>query len=115
MLKIVSDASINTDRGRFRCAPDGIMNAVAPELARPKNLKLGQLKMENHVRRKDQLVMPGAVVVRPLSVRVVKTKFGPNSNKLVGPPGYADGMLGIVRGEASPAADLVVKIFVTHG
>jgi len=41
MLKIVSDTSINTDRGRFRCAPDGIMNAVAPELAWPKNLKLG--------------------------------------------------------------------------
>src|SRR6478752_10670266 len=70
--------------------------------------------MENHVRRKDQLVMPGAVVVRPLSVRVVITKLGPNSNKLVGPPGDPDGMFGILCGKPSPGTHLVVKVFIPH-
>ena len=46
---------------------------------------------------------------------MIKSKLGTNGNKLVGPPSDTDGMLGIVRGKAGPAPDLVVKIFVTHG
>jgi len=71
--------------------------------------------MKDYVRREDELIMSGAVVVSAVRIRMIKSKLGSNSYKLVGPPGDADGMLGIVRGEASPAADLVVKIFVTHG
>ena len=72
--------------------------------------------MEDHVRDKDELIMPRAVIVTLCSVvRMIKPKLGTNSNELVRPPGNTDGMLGVVRGKASPAPDLVVKIFVAHG
>ena len=71
--------------------------------------------MKDHVGRKDELIMPGAVVVRPGSVRMIVAKLRANGNEPIGPPGDADRMLGIIGGEASPAANLVVKIFVTHG
>ena len=70
--------------------------------------------MEDHVCAKDELVMPGSVVKGSLSVRVVIPKLGTNRNDFIWPPRDADSMLGIICGEASPAADLVVKIFVTH-
>lgn len=73
------------------------------------------LEVEDRIRGKSELIMPGSIVVYPFSIRMIKTKLGAYGNNLVGPPGDADGMLGIVRGEASPAADLVAKIFVTHG
>ena len=46
---------------------------------------------------------------------MIKSKLGTNGNKFVRPPGDADGMLRVFRSKAGPAADLVVKIFVTHG
>src|SRR6516165_1423853 len=71
--------------------------------------------VENHVGSKSELIMPSSVVVYPFSIRMIVTKLGAYGNKLVGPPGDADGMLGIVRGKASPATDFVVEIFVSHG
>ena len=73
------------------------------------------LEVEDHIRAKHELIMPGSIVVYSFSIRMIITKLGAYGNNLVGPPGDADGMRGIVRGEASPAADLVVKIFVAHG
>jgi hypothetical protein len=72
-------------------------------------------KVEDHVCAKDELVMPGSVVKGSLSVRVVIAKLGPYGNELVWPPGDADGMLRIVGRETSPAPNLVLKIFVSHG
>jgi hypothetical protein len=73
------------------------------------------LIVEDHVGGKSELIMPGSVAVYPFCIRMIITKFGAYGYKLVGPPSDADGMLGIVRGEAGPTADLVVKIFVSHG
>ena len=72
-------------------------------------------KVEDHIRRKDELVMPGSIVIRPCSVRVVIPKLGTNRNDFIWPPRDADSMLGIICGEASPATDLIVKIFIAHG
>ncbi len=71
--------------------------------------------MKDYVGREDELVMPGSVVKGSLSVRVVIPKLGTYGNELVWPPGDAYGMLRIVGGEASPAPNLVLKIFVSHG
>src|SRR5882724_8898527 len=71
--------------------------------------------MKDHVGREDELIMPGAVVVRPSSVRMIVAKLGADGNEPIGPPGDANRMLGIIRGEASSAAHLVIKIFVSHG
>src|SRR5690348_17199353 len=46
---------------------------------------------------------------------MIITKLGAYGNKLIGPPGDADRMLRIVGGKASPASDLVFKVFVSHG
>ena len=62
-------------------------------------------KMEDYIRGKDELVVPCTIVIRSRSVGMIKSKLGAYGNYLVRPPGDADGMLGIVRGKAGPAAD----------
>ena len=71
--------------------------------------------MENHIRREGELVMPGSVVVYSFSVGMIVPEFRTDRNEFIGPPGDTDRMLRIVRGKASPATDLVVEIFVSHG
>ena len=73
------------------------------------------LVVEDYIRGKSELVMPRSVVKGSLSVRVVIPKLGTYGNELVWPPSDADGMLRIVGREASPAPNLVLKIFVSHG
>jgi len=71
--------------------------------------------MKDHVGREDELIMLGAIVVRPSSVRMIVAKLRADGNEFIGPPRDADCMLGIIRGEASAAPNLVVKIFIAHG
>ena len=71
--------------------------------------------VEDHVGGEGELVMSCSVVVYSFIVGMIVTKLGAYCKKLVGPPGDANGMLGIVRREAGPTTNLVVKIFVTHG
>ncbi len=71
--------------------------------------------MEDHVGDKGELVMPRSVVVRPFIVRMIVTKLWTYGDELVGPPGNSNGMLRILRREASPAPNLVIKIFVSNG
>jgi len=73
------------------------------------------LVVENHVGGKHELVMPRSVVIHPFIVRMIVAKLWTYGDELIGPPGNSNGMLRILRREASPAANLVVKIFISHG
>ena len=72
------------------------------------------LVVEDHIRGKSELVMPGSVVVSPFVVRMIVAKLRTYCDELVGPPGNSNGMLRIRRREASPTPNLVIKIFVSH-
>ena len=76
---------------------------------------MDQLVVEDYVCGKNELAVLRSVVVRPFIVRMIVAKLGTYGNDFIGPPGNAYGMLGILSREASPTANLVVKIFVTHG
>jgi hypothetical protein len=73
------------------------------------------LVVENHVSGKDELVVSCSIIVRSFGIRVVIPKLRTYGYEHVRLPGDADGMLRIIGGEASPAANLVFKIFVSHG
>ena len=73
------------------------------------------LKMEDYVSGEDKLILPSTVVVGRDIVGMIVSKLGPDSDQLVRPPGDADGMFGIRGGKPGATADLVVKIFITHG
>src|SRR5215831_9769586 len=70
--------------------------------------------MEDHVGDKGELVMPRSVIVRPFIIRMVVAKLWTYGDELIGPPGNPNGMFRILRREASPAPNLVIKIFVSH-
>jgi len=71
--------------------------------------------MDNHVSGKDKLIVLRPIIVRPFSIGMIVPKLRADRNKLVRPPGDADGMLGIICSKASATADLVVKIFIAYG
>ena len=71
--------------------------------------------MEDYVGRENKLILPRAVVVGRDIVGMIVSELGPDGDQLVRPPGDADGMFGIRRGKSRATADLVVKIFITHG
>ena len=73
---------------------------------------IDQLVMEDHVGGKDELIMPGSVIVRPRGIGVVIAQLGPDGDEFVWPPGNADGVLRVLGGKAGPAAHLVVHVFV---
>src|SRR4029077_3137852 len=71
-------------------------------------------KMEDYVRREDELIVPRAVVVGSLIVRMIKPELGTNGDEFVRPVSDADGMFRIQRRKPRAAADLIVKDLVAH-
>src|SRR4029077_17645533 len=69
----------------------------------------------NHVGGKDELIVPGSVIVRARGIEVVIAQLGPDGDEFVWPPGDTDGVFRIISSETRSASHLVLKVLVPDG
>src|SRR5262249_11580662 len=112
IFSLPRDASVSSRFSRARSASgSGRSASLMPESYAGHAIRS---KMEDYVSHEDELVVIAAEVIGLAIIRMIVTKFRPDRDQSVRPPGKTDRVLGILGVESSAASNLIVHVFISY-